>query len=229
MDNSKHIIISLGGSLIIPDRVDKEFLKGFVELVIDCITQGYRFTLFTGGGGLCREYNTVVETFRTISTEEKDWLGISITRVNAQLIKTIFGDLAYDEIILDPNILVVTDKPIVVGAGWKPGWSTDNDAVIFAGLHNVTKVINASNIDYVYTKDPRKFTDAQKIEKVTWTEFRTYIPETWEAGLHSPFDPIASKYAQEKGIEVDIVNGTNLPELRNAILGKPFVGTRITP
>lgn len=225
----KHIIISLGGSLIVPDEVDIDFLKSFIKLIRDCIALGYRFTLFTGGGGLCREYNKVVESFRPITTEEKDWLGISVTRVNAQLLKTIFGDIVHDEIVLDPNIVVTTDKPIIVGAGWKPGFSTDNDAVIFAHMHGVSRIINASNIDYVYTKDPRKFPDAEKIEKVTWQKYRTYIPESWEAGLHSPFDPIASKNAEERNIEVDIVNGLNLAELKKSILGQPFTGTRITP
>lgn len=229
MKNDKHIIISVGGSLIIPDKIDLVFLSGFVSLVQDCIKEGYTFTLFTGGGGMCREYNKAAEHFRPLTTEEKDWLGISITKVNAQLLKTIFGDLAHDTIVTDPTIVVETAKPIIIGSGWKPGWSTDNDAVLWAHQRGTKKIINISNIDFVYTKDPRTNSDAQKIEKTTWQEYRALIPATWEAGLHSPFDPIASLSAQENNIEVHILNGTNLPELKNAILGEPFLGTIIHP
>jgi uridylate kinase len=55
------------------------------------------------------------------------------------------------------------------------------------------------------------------------------IPETWEAGLHSPFDPIASRLAEESHISVSILDGNNIAELDNALLGKAFIGTQITP
>lgn len=229
MNDTKHIVISVGGSMIIPqDTIDTEFLHSFVKMIHDYIAKGYRFTLFTGGGGIARSYTEAAESFRTMTMHEKDWLGITLTRANAQLLKTIFGDdQTYEKILHDPTVSFDTDKPIIIGAGWKPGFSTDNDAVLYAQTHGITKVINISNVDFVYTKDPRKFPDAEKIEHTTWPAYRALIPQTWEAGLHSPFDPIASRTAQDAGIDVLIINGRAFDEIQNAIEGKVFKGTHI--
>ncbi len=231
MDNSKHIVISLGGSLIVPDSVDTYFVISFKKCIERLITEeGYRFTLFTGGGSVCRLYNDALDIVdQTKTREEKDWLGISITKVNALFLKTVFGSMAYDEIITDPNNIPQTDKPIIIGAGWKPGWSTDYDSVLYAKNIGVSQVINLSNISHVYTKDPRKHNDAVKIEQTTWVEYRKIIPESWEAGLHSPFDPIASKLADESGMRVSILDGRNIEAFEQVIHGQPFEGTNITP
>jgi uridylate kinase len=89
-------------------------------------------------------------------------------------------------------------------------------------------LVNLSNIDYVYDKDPRKYPDAKKIEKISWQEFRKLIPDTWSPGLSSPFDPVAAKEAETLNLEVVIINGTKLSELSNYLDNKPFVGTVIS-
>ncbi len=225
---NKHIVISLGGSLIVPEKVDVEFLKNFKESILKFTQEGYTFTLFTGGGGVCRTYNTALdELIEGVSREDKDWVGISITKVNAQLIKTIFEDSAEEVIISDPYTKIDRTKAILVGSGWKPGWSTDYDAVIYAKENSISRVINLSNISHVYTADPKKDTNAKKIETISWAEYRKLIPDTWEAGLHSPFDPIASQKAEEFGLEVLMLDGRNIQELEKAIREENFEGTRI--
>jgi uridylate kinase len=100
-------------------------------------------------------------------------------------------------------------------------------AVQIADRINAKKVINLSNTDYVYTDDPRKNPGAQKIEDITWENFRKLIPAEWSANLSSPFDPVAAKEAQAKDIEVACINGANLSSLENYLDGKAFIGTRI--
>ena len=70
------------------------------------------------------------------------------------------------KIITDPNKKVKTNKDIIVGAGWKPGWSTDYDAVLIAKNHNVKTIINLTNIDYVYDKNPSEFPDAKPLKEL---------------------------------------------------------------
>ena len=89
------------------------------------------------------------------------------------------------------------------------------------------KIINLSNIDYVYDKDPRKYPDAVRIEKISWADFRTLLPSEWDPGLSSPFDPIAAKEAEYLGIEVAIMNGKNIENLKNYLDGQEFLGTVI--
>lgn len=229
MNKENYTIISLGGSLIVADEVQVSFLKEFKKFIEAKITEGHKFVLFTGGGRTCRKYVDALAQVSDVSDMEKDWLGISATRLNAELVKRIFGGLAYEEIIIDPTQVPHTDKPILVGAGWKPGWSTDFPPVEFAIRIGVTEVINLSNIDYVYTSDPKTDPEAQKIEDITWAEYWKLIPETWKPGMHAPFDPIASKRAGENGISVYAINGSKLEELGNCIEHRPFIGTRIHP
>jgi uridylate kinase len=109
-----------------------------------------------------------------------------------------------------------------------PGHSSDFDAILMAEESGALTVINLSNIDYAYDKDPNKYPDAKKIEKISWSEFRKLLPEKWEPGLSSPFDPIAAKHAQDLGLEVVIMNGSNLENLSNYLDGKNFLGTVIS-
>ncbi len=222
-----YIVISLGGSLIVPDEIDTEFLKLFSAFIKDCITQGFRFAIVTGGGKLARKYNTATEALTSPSTEDLDWLGIAATRVNAELVRIILDDSAHSSIVMDPDHVPSTDKPIIVGGGWKPGNSSDLAAIHMAQSLNAKRVINLSNIDYAYDKDPNKYPDAKKIESISWAEFRGLLPSEWTPGLSAPFDPIAAEKAESLGIEVAIMNGRNIENLQKYLNGEEFMGTVI--
>ncbi len=220
-------VISLGGSLIIPDEIDVEFLKNFKELILAKVSEGHKFVIITGGGKICRRYQDKGKSIADLNSDELDWIGIYTTRLNAEFVKTLFGNLAFPNIITDPNLPINMDKPIILGGGWKPGFSTDLDAVLIAKQLNAKKIINLSNIDYAYDKDPNKFPDAKKIEQISWKEYRELIPEEWNPGLSTPFDPIASKLAEENNIEVAILNGKNIENFAKYLNGEEFLGTKI--
>lgn len=224
----KIFVLSVGGSLIVPPAgVDVKFLKKFRALMLSQIKKGYKFYLIAGGGGICRQYNKAATRIANIKKDDLDWLGISATRLNAQLLKTIFGPLAHPEIITNPTEQVKSDKKIIIASGYQPGWSTDYDAVLIARTHGVKTIINLSNIDYVYNKDPRKFPDAKKITRSSWPEFQKIVGTKWRPGLNAPFDPIASKVAAKNGLEVIIVNGRKIKNLAACLSGGKFKGTVI--
>ena len=187
------IIISLGGSLIFPDDIDTDFLNQFKSLILAQVAEGKKFIIITGGGKICRRYNDALGRITTPTATDLDWLGIATTRLNSELVRLSFGDLAYEKIIMDPDDIPNTDKSILLGGGWRPGNSSDMAAVHAAISIGAKKIINLSNIDYVYDKDPRKYPDAVRIEKISWADFRTLLPSEWDPGLSSPFDPIARR------------------------------------
>lgn len=228
MDKRETIIISIGGSLIVPNEIDTAFLKSVKTIVEQQIEKNKRIIIVCGGGKIARKYqNSAKKITKNISDVDMDWIGINATRINACLMKSIFGDKAYVNIIKNPTKEIIARENIIVVAGWKPGFSTDYDAVLIAKNLGSKKIVNLSNIDYVYDKDPNKFKNAKKIEKMTWEEFRSLIPNEWEPGLNSPFDPIASKEAQKSKIEVDIINGKNIKEVEKCLNGEKFKGTVI--
>lgn len=221
-------IISLGGSLIIPEDIDIEFLNAFRNLILREVEKGKKFVIITGGGKICRKYQDAGKKIKDLSADELDWLGIYSTRFNAEFVKLLFGELAEVGMIVDPTEPIVFSKSIVVGGGWKPGWSTDYVAVMLGKQLSANKILNLSNIDFAYDKDPNKFPDAKKIEQISWAEYRALIPEEWNPGLSTPFDPIASKLAEEHNIEVSILNGKNISNLEKCLNGEEFIGTKIS-
>ncbi len=228
MNATETIVISLGGSLIVPDNIDVDFLKEFKTLILSQVAVGKKFVIITGGGKICRKYQDAFRQVSTPSSDDLDWLGIYSTRLNAEFIRILFGDLAEKIIILDPTLSIKFDKSIIVGGGWKPGWSTDYDAVLLGKQLGAKKIINLSNTDYVYDADPKINPGAKKIEQISWAEYRKLIPVEWSPGLNTPFDPLASKMAEEMGMEVVIMNGKPLANLAHYLNGEKFLGTVIS-
>lgn len=226
------IIISVGGSLIVPDGgVDTQFLSNLNKLIRSEVAHGRRFMLISGGGKIARRYQEAGrQVIGDINDEDLDWLGIHATRFNAHLLRTIFQDIANPRIITNyEKKLTNWTEPVAIGAGWKPGWSTDYDAVILARDYKAQLVINLSNIDGVYDKDPNKFKDAKLIKKITWEEVLRLTGKKWSPGLNAPFDPIATPLAQKLGLTVIVTNGHDFNNLENIIENEAFKGTLIMP
>jgi uridylate kinase len=89
-------------------------------------------------------------------------------------------------------------------------------------------VINVSNIDYVYSADPRKHSDAKPLEALSWSGYRKMVGDKWDPGLSAPFDPVASRFCHEHKISVAIVNGLDLKRVADLLVGKKFKGTIIS-
>jgi len=226
------IIISLGGSIVAPGEIDVGFLKNFKHVLSRYTGSGEakqnkRFFIFVGGGKICRVYQKALAEFGA-KDFDKDLIGINVSRLNAEVVKQLFSKFAFSKIITDPTKKITANKNIVVGAGWKPGWSTDYVAVMSAKVHNVKTIINLTNIDYVFDKDPTKFPDAKPIEKIIWKDFQKIVGDKWTPGLSMPFDPRASKIAEKLKIKVIMLNGKNLDRLEDFLNNKPLVGTIIS-
>lgn len=223
-------VISLGGSIVAPDGVDSEFIAAFIDLLKTELAadEKRRFILVVGGGGPARRYQ---QAYRAIvgqgSDEQADWIGIMATRLNAQLLKGVFGDLCTQEVVTDPSQVGPFVGRVLVAAGWKPGFSTDFDAVLLAERFQADKVINLSNIAKVYTDDPRNNPDAKPIDTISWADFRAIVGDDWVPGKNVPFDPVASKHAAKIGLKVICAAGKDLENLKKILSGQDFVGTTI--
>jgi uridylate kinase len=223
----KTTVISLGGSIIIPEKVDIAFLREFRKLILNHVSKGHRFVIVCGGGKVCREYQAAAQQVTKVSNEDLDWIGILSTKLNAELVRSIFGDKAYDIVINNPGDRIRTNKKIILAAGYLPGSSSDKDAILMAKTFGAKEVINMSNIDQVYTSDPRKDKHAKPLSHLTWKRFLSITGDSWVPGKNVPFDPVASKLARRSGIKV-IIMGKDLKNFKKCLDKKPFLGTTIT-
>jgi uridylate kinase len=213
------IVLSLGGSLINPGTIDISYLKKFKKFILD---SKEKFVIVCGGGALARQYMSAAKALCPRVTDI-DWYGIQATWMNANLIWRLFH-LRPREVFKEP--VKARFQKVLCASGWKPGFSSDGDAVLWAIKNNVDTVYNLTNVDYVYDKDPRKYKSAKPLKHVFWKDYIKSIGK-YKPGMHAPFDPVASNIAKNHKIKVVIINGKKLNNLHRALSGKSFVGTVI--
>lgn len=226
MPNNR-FIISLGGSLIVPDEIDVGFLRKFKSVIESEVRLGKKFVLITGGGRTSRRYSQAAKALGMLNQDDLDWLGIHSTRLNGHLLRTIFRQIAHPTIVTNPHIKEKAKEPVLIAAGYRPGFSTDHDAVILARQYGIKTVLNLSNINFVYDKDPSLYKNTKPIKEISWRAFRKIVGNKWDPGLNAPFDPVASKLAERLKLKVIIMNGRKLENLKNFLSGRKFMGTVI--
>lgn len=234
MADFKPNIIDLGGSIVVPDEIDVDYLKKLRELLLPYIDKGEKFILVVGGGHTARVYQKAAgEIIEDVSHVDRDWLGIHATRINAHLLRTIFSDVAYP-IVFDSPYKKIDDEDLqnynlFIGSGGVPGHSTDFDTVEIAHRFEVDKFLIATVTPYVYNKDFKKYQDAKIIKDISWEEYMKLIPESWSPGMKSPVDPVASVKAKEYGISCCLLQGTNIENIKQYLETGEFEGSVIHP
>lgn len=226
----KTIVISLGGSLVIPDEIDYNFIKKFRSLIIK-LKNKYKFVIVLGGGKTARNYIHALGN-ENFSEKVKCLVGIAITRLNARFMETFFGKYSTQHLPTSlKEIENMLKKNNIVFAGalrYVPDNTSDGTAAQIASYLK-TELINLTNVDGLYTKDPRKFKDAKFIPEISFNEFDRIVSKIkFTAGQHFVLDQRASKIIKANKVKTVILNGDNLKHLENYLTGKKFKGTVIS-
>jgi uridylate kinase len=221
-------VISIGGSILIPDSNDHEYIKKLADIITD-ISASVKMVVVCGGGKIARYYTNTGKALGG-TTYQRDIMGIGATRLNAELLRIALGDSAYDRIPLtaDDAAAASADCNIVVMGGTEPGHTTDAVAATVAGKIGCKRIINATSVDAVYSDDPKKDPNAKRFTELTIKELSNIVYAEHDAGRSSVFDPLGVKIAMRDRIDILVVNGRDLAEMRNAILGKKINGTTVS-
>jgi uridylate kinase len=226
-------VLSLGGSIVAPEGPDPAFLSSFIALVREHLSADpeRRLILVVGGGGPARAWQRAYREAggATEDHDAQDWIGIMATRLNAQLVKALLGPLCPQDLTTDPTSLSIFMGRVLVAAGWKPGFSTDYDAVLLAERFGASRILNLSNIAKVYSADPRLDPAAKPLDAVSWADFQAIVGTEWSPGKNLPFDPVATRKAAELRLSVVCAAGRDLENLRRMLEGESFTGTLIGP
>ena len=218
-------VISIGGSVLIPGEDDAKYIRKLADMLKE-VSEEVQIAVVVGGGKMSRYY---VEAGRELggTVYQLDELGIGITRVNAKLLTVALGDIANTEIPVKAEECARLSEPgrIAVMGGTEPGHTTDAVAAMIAECLKADRIINASNVDAVYSADPKKDPNAKRFGRMTIQELKDVVGDEHDAGRSYVFDPLGVRIAMENRIDLFMVNGRDLEELRNAILGKDIKGT----
>lgn len=224
----KTVVVALGGSIIYPEGINSRFIREFKKFITGFTKRGTRFVLIMGGGKIARTYQVAAHEVGQISDEDKDWLGIHATRLNAHLIRTVFRKIAHPVVMDRRHKIKKLDHAVTVGGGWHPGWSTDYVATVLAHDFDAREVIIAGKPDYVYDRDPHKYKNAKPLPQLSWKEYRKLIPSRWTPGSHAPVDPVAARFGAKEKVKAIIINGKDLKNFGALLKGKDFKGTIIS-
>ena len=222
------LAISIGGSIILQENREVEYLKKLAKLLI---SQSKRNKLFivVGGGKLSRTYITLA---RELGADESflDDIGIASTRLNARLLIAALKGHAYPKVAKDIDEAWIASKShsIIIMGGTHPGHTTDAVAAMLGERVGADRFINATAVDGVYSADPNKNPDAKRFRKLTPQKLlELTITSEHKAGPHIVIDPLAARIIQRSGIPTYVVLGTDMNALRDAMAGKATSGTLI--
>ncbi len=215
------IVISLGGSIIIPKELDVKFLKDFSNL-IKKLKKKHKFSIICGGGYTARLYTRKKKELG-LTTDQAHKLGIFATHLNSKLMAQILGGKFSNQ---HPE-KIGRMRGLLVSGGYKVGWTTDTDAALIAKTMKADVLINLTNVEGVYTKDPNKYKNAEFIKEMNWKNFEEMFgKKITGAGKHYVFDPVAGQICKKNKIKV-VVMSKDIKNLNNFINKRKFVGTVI--
>ena len=220
------VVISVGGSILVPSDIDTAYIKDFAKLANE-LSNKHKIAIVTGGGRTARKYISPAREFGA-SEIFCDMIGISATRLNARLLSAAIGDKANME---PPREFMTAMKAfdfgkLVVMGGTHPGHSTDAVSALLAEYVGADLLINASDVDGIYDKDPEKHKDAKRYERIPIDKLVDMVKSySAGAGKYELVDILAAKIIQRSKTRTIFVNGRDLKNLKNAIEGKKFTGT----
>jgi len=220
----KVVVISVGGSIIVPGEVDSRFLSRLKKAMAN-VARKYRVVICTGGGFTARNYITALKK-AGIGRTAQDWIGIAVTRLNAQLVSSYLDANGEIPVSVDGVKKLLKNNNVVVCGGLKPGRTSDGTTAEIAVALKAHALINVTNVKGLYDKDPRKHKDAKFIPEITHAGFAKMIAKVKEGpGQHFVLDSVAAGMARKAKMEVVILQ--SMENLRNLLEGKKFTGTVI--
>lgn len=224
----KVIVVSLGGSLIVPDKIDVDFLIKFRNVIRKNCNR-YKFVIVCGGGSTARKY---IYALKKIGVSEKlqSMSGISATRMNARFMTYFFGKDASQGIPHDmkqiKNLLLRNDIIFCGALRYAPKHTSDSTATKLAHYLK-TDFINMTNVPGLYNKNPLKYKDAKFIPKISWKKLCEMTnKEKYNPGQHFILDQSATRIIMKNKIKAYIL-GKDLKQLDNLLNNKEFRGTVI--
>jgi len=226
----KVVVLSLGGSLIIPDDIDVNFLRKFKKTLLKNAKR-YKFIVVCGGGSTAREYIKGLEKEGIKKKEfHQGLLGIASTRLNARFMTYFFGEDANKGIPHDmkevKGMLRYYDSVFCGALRYAKKETSDGTSAKLARYFD-TIFINMTNVEGLYTKNPKKCKNAKFIPKISWREFKKKTDSlSFKPGQHFILDQQAAKIIEKQKIPTYIL-GKDLRQLEAVLRGKKFRGTLI--
>jgi uridylate kinase len=221
------IVVRIGGS-VVASPPNSVLIGKYADLLKNLRKQGHEVIAVVGGGTLARDFIRVARELG-LDEADRDWAAIYVSRLFAQLFVMRLGEAGCGTVpvSLDEAVACLKRGKIVVMGGLKPGMTTDTVAAMMGEKVNADLLVKASDVDGIFTKDPKKYPDAEKIDELRFKDLaRLFEENRHKAGIHQILDPEAVKILEKGDMKMVVVNGFKPENVLLAVKGEK-VGTTI--
>lgn len=221
------IVVRVGGS-VVASPLNSSLIGRYVDLLKKLEEEGNEVVAVVGGGSLAREFIRVATNQGLVETE-RDWAAIYVSRLFARLFALCLGEAGCGVVPVSLNEAdaCLREGKIVVMGGLRPGMTTDAVAALVGQRVKANLLVKASNVDGIFTKDPKKYPDAEKLDELKFEDLAGLFEENrHKAGIHQILDPEAVKVLRKCRLRTVVVNGFNVDNVLSAVNGET-VGTVI--
>jgi uridylate kinase len=222
------ISISLGGSLLTGKNNDPNItikprvFNRYADVIRKLHEEDHELMVVCGGGKPARYFIEAAKVLNA-SFDIQDNLGIKSSHINALFLMAALGGIADQSRIYQrgSDLRYAPKGKVLIGGGYKPGSSTDYRAVIFADKMDADLIINATDVDGVYTRNPTKYPEAEKLSKLSYLKLEEIIKQNTRQypGEYGLFDLKGVRLAKKLKIPIIIINGVDPEELIRAVKG----------
>ena len=222
------VTVRIGGS-VVASPLNPRLIGGYASTIRVLRQAGHELAVVVGGGSISREFIKAARE-AGLNEEAQDEVAISISRVIAQMLAIRIGGLEWKRIptTLEEAVETLRERGVVVMGGLKPGMTTDTVAALLASKIKADMIVKATDQEGIYTKDPKKHPDAEKLDELTFEELIEHLEsKRHRAGIHQILDPEAVKILRKSRIKTVVVNGFDPENIIRALEGEK-IGTVIS-
>jgi uridylate kinase len=222
------IVFRIGGS-VVASPINTDLMNKYIEIFKALKLEGHEIAVVVGGGTLAREFIGIAKKLQ-LEMAAQDEVAISVSRLFAQLFVKKFGALGCGKVstTLDEAAECLQAGKIAVMGGLKPGITTDTVGALVAERVDADLLVKGTDQDGIYDKDPRRFSDAVKLNSLGFDGLQGVLSETaHKAGIHQIIDPMAVEVLKRKRVKLIVVNGFKPDNIVSAVHGEK-VGTVVT-
>ena len=182
----KRVLLKLSGEALAGDQgygIDPKVVDDLVEQIGEVVKGGVQVAIVVGGGNIFRGLAGSAEG---MDRSQADYIGMLATVMNSLALQDGFERHGiFSRVQSAINMQEVSEpyirrraerhldkgRVVILAAGTgNPYFTTDTTAALRACELNVDCLMKATKVDGVYDKDPMKFPDAVKFDKLTYME-----------------------------------------------------------
>ncbi|HEY8272679.1 MAG TPA: UMP kinase [Pseudobdellovibrionaceae bacterium] len=182
----KRILLKLSGEALAGSQgqgINNTVIKQIAQDVAEAFKVGVEIGIVIGGGNI---YRGVAASAEGMDRASADYMGMLATCINAlalqdalekENIPTRVQTAIEMAEIAEPYIRrkairhLEKGRIVIFGAGTgNPFFTTDTAASLRAMEISAEVIMKATKVDGIYDKDPKKFTDAKKFEKISYID-----------------------------------------------------------